>query len=186
MPDLMERLTAADPLPDAERLSQEEQREADALLTRLLDTPSLRRRSVARAPGVRCAGRLAAACAAVALLAATFVLDSDAPGPDVVELAVAAMSDEDAVYHVVERNRLIGMVGSPDTERLVFHESWHTPGGRLHRKSFLADGSRRGRLVGELAGRRTSGAAEGPRSPGTPARTGSSGWASHTARATSR
>jgi len=163
MPDLMERLTAADPRPHAERLSPEEQREADALLTRLLDTPAPQepaRRGARDGRPLRWA--LAAACAAVALLAATIVLDSDSPGPDIVELAVAAMSEEDAVYHAFERNRLIGAVGDPDAERLAFHESWHTTGGRLHRKTFAADGSRRGRLLYELAGRRAPGRRGGP------------------------
>jgi hypothetical protein len=162
MPDLMERLTAADPLPDAERLSPEEQREADALLTRLLGTPGPPEPRRGARVGRPLRWALAGACAAVAVLTATVVLDSDAPGPDVVELAVAATSDENAVYHVVERNRLIGMVGDPDADRLMFNESWHTTGGRLHRKTFAADGSRRGRILGELAGRRTPGRSGGP------------------------
>jgi hypothetical protein len=57
MPDLMERLTAADPLPHAERLSPEEQREADVLLTRLLDTPVSEEPVRGARVGVRCAGR---------------------------------------------------------------------------------------------------------------------------------
>ena len=162
MPDLMERLTAADPLTDAQRLSPEEQREADALLTRLLDTPVRLgpRRRVRGGRPLRWA--LAGACAAVAALAATVLLDSDAPGPDVVELAVAATSDEKAVYHVVERSRLLGALGAPEAERVMFQESWHTTGGRLHRKTFAPDGARRGRLLGELAGRRLPGRRGGP------------------------
>jgi hypothetical protein len=162
MPDLMERLTAADPLPHAERLSAEEQREADGLLTRLLATPVAEQPARGARMGRPLRAALAVACAAVAVLVATIVLDSDSPGPDIVELAVAAMSDETAVYHVVERNRLIGMVRDPDAERLAFHESWHTTGGRVHLKTFAADGSRRGRLLYELAGRRAPGRRGGP------------------------
>jgi hypothetical protein len=72
------------------------------------------------------------------------------------------MTDEDAVYHVVETNRLVGMVGDPGAERLAFHESWHTTGGRVHWKTFGSNGSHRGRLLTEFAGRRTPGRRGGP------------------------
>jgi len=67
--DLMERLAAADPMPEAERLSTEQQRDADALLEGLLATPvehdrrrarrSAGRRSPLRqrAPWWRCSSR---------------------------------------------------------------------------------------------------------------------------------
>jgi hypothetical protein len=48
--DLMERLVAADPVRDPERLTPEEQRDAEALLARLLATP---RGSGAQARGAR-------------------------------------------------------------------------------------------------------------------------------------
>jgi hypothetical protein len=165
--ELMERLAAADPLPQADRLTPDEQREADELLERLVATPVAPERR-ARPAGRRSLRRWALAgvattCAALVAFAAAGLLDSDAPGPDVLELAVAAVSDDDAVYHVVERVRLSAPESIPRGNRRVYIESWHTTDGRLHRRSYLAarDGSR-GRLFGDFAGRRTPGRRGGP------------------------
>jgi hypothetical protein len=161
--DLMERLAAADPLPDAERLSSEEQREADAVLARLLATPVAPERGAAPVPRVRRWALAAAATACVALLAfaAANLLDSDAPGPSVVELAVAAVTADDAVYHIVERMHVSG-TGSLPEARTVYSESWYTTDGNLHRKQFATRGGDRGRLVSDFAGRRTPGRIGGP------------------------
>jgi hypothetical protein len=90
---LMERVAAADPLPDVEQLSAEEQREADALLTRLREergrTPIPDRRPRGRRPLLVA---LAAACAGLATVAAIDLIDSDSSGPGVVDRAVAAVS----------------------------------------------------------------------------------------------
>lgn len=156
--DLLDRLSAADPLPDAERLTSDEQHDADALLARLLATPVApeRRPTGAR---VRRAALVAAAtaCAALVAFASVNLLDSDAPGPDVVELAVAAVSDDDAVYHVVERKRGRTSQRGQDQSLTFYVESWHTTGGNLHWKLFAARDGRRGRLLDDFAGRRTPG-----------------------------
>ena len=162
--ELIERLAAADPLPDAERLTPEEQREADALLARLIATPveSVPRPAI-RAPRRRWALAAATAvCVALAAFAAVNVLDSDAPGPDVVELAVAAVSADDAVYHVRQRTRVRMSPFVPGSNRTIYTESWHTAGSRLHQKVFAAGRDRPGRLVGDFAGRRTLGRMGGP------------------------
>ncbi len=159
--DLMKRLAAADPLRDAERLTADEQREADALLTQLLATPVAPERRPAARPRTRRWALAATASAGVALaaFAAGNLLDSDAPGPDVVELAVAAVSAEDAVYHTVDRRRVEGSDFRPAT---AYFESWHTTDGRLHQRSYAARGGRRGRLIGDFAGRRAPGRRGGP------------------------
>ena len=90
------------------------------------------------------------------------LLDSDAPGPDVVERAVAAVTREGVVYHVLERCHRAD-TGLPDAGRQTFYfESWHTTGGRVHRKTFAASGQRRGKLLEEFAGRRLPGRRGGP------------------------
>lgn len=164
--DLMERLAAADPRPDAERLSPEEQSEADALLARLLATPAEDER------GRRSAGRprprrwalvaTGALCSGAVAFAAVNLLDSDTPGPDVVEKAVAAVTRGGVVYHVLERTSGRG-TGIPDVGRQTFYfENWHTTDGRLHRKTFAASGRHRGKLLEEFAGRRLPGRRGGP------------------------
>jgi hypothetical protein len=163
--DLMERLAAADPLPDAELPTPEAQREAEALLARLLAT---RPEAGAEDPGARrprerrwtliagvAAGAVAAAFAAITLV------DSDAPGTGVVEKALAAVTQPDVVYHVLERTR----AASPDFprgERTFFSESWYTSDGRVHGKLFAASDGRRGMLLEEFAGRRPPGRGGGP------------------------
>jgi hypothetical protein len=160
--ELMERLAMADPLPDAERLTPDEQRAADVLLARVLATPVSGERGLPARPRVRrwALAATATACVALVAFAAANLLDSEAPGPDVVELAVAAVSDDDAVYHVVERLRASGSV--PGAGQRIDRESWHTTDGRVHQKLFAPRGERRGRLVAEHAGRRTPGRRGGP------------------------
>lgn len=159
--DVMERLAAADPLPDAERLSSDEQSEADALLARLLATPAER---AAPRPHLRRWALVATgalSCAAAAF-AAVNLLDSDAPGPGVVEKAVAAVTRGDGVYHVLQRTDSRA-IGTPEPERRTFYyETWHTTGGRMHQKFFAANGRRRGRLLSDVAGRRLPGRRGGP------------------------
>jgi hypothetical protein len=164
--DLMERLAAADPQPDAERLGRDGQREADALLARLLATPIEGPLAESRPgrPRIRRWAVLAtgALCSAAAAFAAVNLLDSDTPGPNVVEEAVAAVTREGVVYHVLERATGRG-TGIPDVGRQTFYfESWHTTSGRVHRKTFAASGQRRGKLLEESAGRRLPGRRGGP------------------------
>ena len=165
--NLMDRLVAADPWPDAERLSPQEQREADALLERVLTTSADDVAESRRAAPPRRVRRWAIAtagvfCLAVTAFAAVNLLDSDTPGPGVVERAVAATTRGGVVYHVLERasGRSTGI---PDVGRQTFYfESWHTTGGRIHRKTFAANGPVRGRLLEEVAGRRLPGRRGGP------------------------
>jgi hypothetical protein len=164
--ELMDRLANADPLPDAERLTPDERREADALLARALATPVRPARRAAARHGVRRGALVAVgiACVALAAFAAVDLVDSDAPGPSVVERALAAVSDDGTVYHVLERKRLRAPGESvPRENRRIYVESWHTTGGRLHQRLFWAapDGER-GRLFGDFAGSRTEGRRGGP------------------------
>jgi hypothetical protein len=165
--ELMERLVAADPLPDAERLSPEEQRKAEALLARLLATPigpptdrrPVRRPRVGRRAPLVAVG---AACAAAAAVAAIELFDSGAPADArIVEKAVAALTREDAVYHVLERRRATGR-GLPEGGQTFYFESWRTTDGRIHEKEFAANGARRGKQLRETAGRLRPGSRLGP------------------------
>ena len=162
--DLMERLAAADPLPDAGHLSPEEQREADAMLARLLATPPGSRGEDRRARGSRLARRVlvaaGVACAAAAV-AAVNLLDPDAPGAGVVDKAVAAVTRADSVYHVLERTRTTAS-GTPGQGGTFYLESWLTSDGRMHQKRFAARGGRSGELLLEVAGKRRPGRASGP------------------------
>jgi hypothetical protein len=157
----MERLTAADPLPGAADLSPEERSEADALLTQLLTAPAERdvRRPRTRRRALVAAGAL---CSVVAAFVAGNVLESDSPGRGVIDRAVAAVSQGGSVYHVLERSHS-RPVGLRDARPMTFYfESWHTTGGRLHRKTFAVDGPRRGKLIEDMAGRRRPGRRGGP------------------------
>jgi hypothetical protein len=163
--DLMERLAAADPLRDGEQLTAEEERKAEALLARLLATPAAPateerhpRRLRPRRLALAAAG---VACSAAAAFAAINLVDSDGPGPGVIEKAVAAVTRGDVVYHVLERTRVTAS-NTPGGEQTVYSESWTTTDGRVHRKMFGASGGRRGSLLEEFAGRRRQGRASGP------------------------
>src|SRR5215210_2927526 len=160
--DLMERLAAADPVPDAHRLGPEQQNEADALLERLLATPvepAGRSRAFGRGRWARFA--VATAGAAAALFVVFNVLDSETPTPNVIDRAIAALSQEDAVYHVVSRTS--GEVSYDRRgSRTLWNESWHTIGGRMHNTWYTDRNRRRGRYVEDFAGRRRPGRRGGP------------------------
>jgi hypothetical protein len=157
--DLMERLAAADPVPDVKALSAEQQREADALLEQLLATPAEPRpRARRRWP------QLAAGCAvaAVAAFAALSLLDSDkGPAPQVVARAAAALSQDDVIYHF----EAIARATAPDmpgANRSYFFESWRTTSGRMHTKDYAVKDGGKGRFYGDFAGRRRPGRLGGP------------------------
>jgi hypothetical protein len=159
--DVMERLAAANPVRD-ERLGPAQPSKADALLARLLATPA---QPVARrAPHMRRWALVAtgALCSVAAAFAAVNLLDSDTPGPSVVEKAVAAVSQGGSVYHVLERSHARPLGGGQLGRMTLYFEYWHTTGGRMHRKTFAADGGHRGKLLNELAGRRRPGRQGGP------------------------
>ena len=155
--ELMERLAAADPVRDREPLTPEAQREADALLARLLATPvepaaaPRRRRFQLRRRGLAVAG---AACAALAGVAAIDLVDSNAPGAGVVDRAVAAVTRAGSVYHVVELVTFRAEGGRREAPQAFYFESWYTSDGRLHRKTFRVRDGKQGRLVEDFAGRR--------------------------------
>src|SRR3954452_789017 len=114
--ELMERLAAADPVRDREPLTPEAQREADAMLARLLATPATEpRRPRLRPRALAVAG---AACVALAVFIAINLLGSKAPGPSVVDRAVAAVT-RGGVYHVVE----LMTVRGPDQPTEIDSES---------------------------------------------------------------
>jgi hypothetical protein len=164
--DVMDRLAAADPVRDTAQLSPAEQSDADALLARLVMTPPGDEADLgtAQRPRIRRWALIAtgALCSVAAAFAAVNVLDSDSPGPGVIDRAVAAVSQGGSVYHVLERShsRPVGLRGArPMT---FYFEYWHTTGGRMHRKTFAVDGPRRGKLVEDMAGRRRPGRRGGP------------------------
>jgi hypothetical protein len=172
--NLMERVAAADPLPDAERLTPEEEREAEALLARLLATPpeppepsgaATRRAPHPRLRRWTLAGVGAAGVAAVAFTAINLG-DSESPRTDVVDQAVAArtvaaLTHEDSVYHVLQPKRGTGNIPARPSGPFVV-ESWHSSAGRFHEKVFEVRGGRRGRLVEEVAGLRRPDSRVGP------------------------
>ena len=157
--DLMERLAAADPQPAAEPLSPDQQRDADALLERLLATPVEERRS--RRRWARLA--VATASAAVVVFVALNVFGSSAPGPGVIDKAIAALKNEDAVYHYVARVRFNASDFDPILGKNVrLFESWRTLGGRMHWKDYTVRNGQKGKLLDDVAGRRRPGRRGGP------------------------
>jgi hypothetical protein len=157
--DLMERLAAADPVPDVKPLGPEQQREADALLEQLLATPG-EPRPKARRRWPQLAA--ATALAAVAVFAALSLLDSDkGPARNVLAQAVAALTQEDAIYHA----ELIARAHSSDmpaANQEIFFESWHTTGGSTHTKTYAVKDGGKGRQYDDFAGRRAPGRLSGP------------------------
>ncbi len=159
--DLMQRLAAANPVTDGKPLGANQQREADTLLDRLLATPVEEPR---RRTGGRRLPQLAAvtAVAAVAVFAALSLFDSDrGPTPHVVARAVAALTQDDVIYHFEAIARATSP-DMPDTSQSFFFEAWHTTSGRMHRKDFAVTDGGRGRLFGDVAGRRRPGRLGGP------------------------
>src|SRR3954452_23656538 len=116
--DPIERLTAADPLRELERLSASDQAEADALLARILvEEPATKPARRARRHWLPAVA--ATAAAAVLALIAIDVVDEDAPGPSVVDRAVAAVSAPNALYHTIELAKFGNQQG--------YRESWYGP-----------------------------------------------------------
>jgi hypothetical protein len=150
--DPIARLAAADPL-ESEQLGSVEQAEADALLARLMGEPVELRSQ--RRPVRRLA--LAVAAAGVALVFALVgvdLLDDDAPGPNVVERAVAAVTATDAVFHTVELSSWSGSdLDRSSGPRGAYIEAWYGSDGSVHQKLYANRDGRRGRLLGETAGR---------------------------------
>lgn len=160
MNDVMERLAAANPVRDGEPLSPAEHREMDELLARVVAEPAEATRTRGRAPRIAIAAT-GLACAALAAFVALDLAGSDGPSTaGVVDKAVAATTRPNTIYHVLER--VWTPRGSDGRLGPFYMESWHTTDGRLHQKVFTPRGSRPGRLVQEIAGRRRPGRDGGP------------------------
>jgi hypothetical protein len=109
MNELMERLARANPAPPGDALTPEEQREADALLERILAEPDAAtpvRRT--RPPLLRRLVPAAAVLAVVALavLVVADLLSSEERDGGIVERAAAAVSQEDVIYAITERHTI--------------------------------------------------------------------------------
>jgi hypothetical protein len=154
--DTMERLAAADPLSGGERLTPNEEREAEALLARLLATPvateAAGRRALPRRLALAGGG---AAAVAAAIFVVVNLVDSGTRGPDVVEKAVAAVAQDDTVYHAVERMEAT-VPPRMGEDATFFSESWNTADGRFHQKMYRS-APPEGQLLSEFAGRRLPG-----------------------------
>ncbi len=158
MNELMDRLARANPAPADEPLSAEEQHEADALLARILaDRPAAepaRRRT--RTALRRVAP--AAAILAVAVLAAVVVIDlvgSEEQDGGILERAVAAVSREDVIYAITERQTVTSEPLEPRTgtslDERAFIRSWLWGAGKRNRalRYRLLPTGRPGRLLEE-------------------------------------
>jgi hypothetical protein len=157
---IMDRLSAADPTARGRQLSAEQQRDADALLERLLAAPAEPplTRSRRRWPQLA----VATAAVAVAAFAAVSLLGSeDGPAPNVIDNALAALTQDDAIYHA-EAIAEFHSSDLPDMKSKPYIETWHTTGGRLRHRTFVEGDGRKRRLVTEFAGRRRPGRRGGP------------------------
>jgi hypothetical protein len=162
--DLLDRLAAADPVRGEEPTPVDEP-EADELLARILATG----RAEAR-PRLRRSLQVAAVAAGLlsAILLVIALVDSDSPRGSVVEKAVAATTNGDAVYHVAERfsvryttpdRRVLRAFDFEDVDffrdETTFSESWYVSAGRSRHLTFAANGRRRGRLLYETSSTRS-------------------------------
>jgi hypothetical protein len=127
--------------------------EAEALLARLLAEPvGAPRRRGGRRLVLAAAG---AACVIAGAFVAVNLVDSDAPGPGVVEKAVAAVTQDDVVFHVVERMEATVPSGMGE-DMTTYSESWNTADGRFHFKRYVSGGPGAD-VLSEYAGRRLPG-----------------------------
>jgi hypothetical protein len=150
--NLIDQVRDADPVPEAERLSPAEQREAEALLARLVAEPLKGRTRPRRATLRRFAvASVGTACAVAVALGAIELIDKEAPGAGVVEKAVAAVSDEDAVYHIVALSRFPDEAPTETLREGTYAESWNARDGSMHRKLWQLQGDGKGPFLGELA-----------------------------------
>ena len=157
MNELMDRLARANPTQTDEPLTAEEQREADALLARILaDSPTVT--APKRAPTLR---RVAPAAGLLAVLALAAVIvidivDSEERSSGIVERAVAAVSQENVIYAITERATITSKALEPGVDIIpderTFARSWYWGEGersRMLRYRVLPSGSP-GRLLGEV------------------------------------
>jgi hypothetical protein len=156
MNELMDRLAQANPAPTGEPQTAEEQREADALLERILaDRPE--GKTPRRVPTLRriapAAGLLA--LAALAVVVVIDLVDSEERSGGIVERAVAAVSRENVIYAITERHTITTKALAPGIDRTpgerVFARSWYWGAAeRSHLFWYRAlPSGRPGRLRGE-------------------------------------
>src|SRR3954454_6297094 len=123
--DVMDRLAAVDPVAEPSGVgTDDDQREADALLERILAAPAA---APSRGRPRRRWPRLAVATAfgAVILFATFSLLDpDDGHAPNVVARAVAALTQKDAVYHAVFIAHIRNSA-YPERRPSPFEETWH-------------------------------------------------------------
>jgi hypothetical protein len=152
--DPMERLIAADPRPDAERLTGADEAEADALLASILaDTPQPAPAQRRRRPWMVAAA--ATACAAAIALGAVSLLDDDVSGPGVAERAAAAVTDPQSIFHIVSTISAVSIGGAHErpVKPDLWYEAWYAPNGAERTRYFESKDGHRGKLSGEMAGR---------------------------------
>jgi hypothetical protein len=144
--ELMDRLAGANPVP-AEHLEEADRREADAIFERIVATspapPQRPRRGIR--PRVAVAGAVGA-CLAAAVVVVADLIDSDRSGDGIAARAAAAVSDPDAVYHVVSRFAVSG-AGVHDR---AWTEQWLAP-HRSRSLEYALHGGRRGKFLGEMS-----------------------------------
>jgi hypothetical protein len=129
----------------AERLDEASQREADSMLERILASPPEPAERRLRLPRMAVAGAVGACLAAVAIVIADLV-DSGHPGDGIAAKAAAAVSDPDAVYHVVMRFRVSGVPENED----AWIEQWLAP-HRSRSLQYALHHGRRGKFLGEIS-----------------------------------
>jgi hypothetical protein len=157
MNELMDRLARANPTQTDEPLTREEQRDADALLERILaDTQTVA--APKRAPMLR---RVAPAAGLLAVLALAAVIvidlvDSEERTSGIVERALAAVSQENVIYAITERATLTSKALEPGVDTVpderLFTRSWYWGEGERSRMlSYrLLPSGRPGRLRSEV------------------------------------
>jgi hypothetical protein len=157
MNELMDRLARANPTPTGEPLTADEQREADALLERIVSEPAPaeeRRRVLPLRRLVPAAGLLAVL--ALAGVIVFDVVDSEQRGGGIVERAVAAVSRENVIYAITERQTITSKALEPGTDTTpaerVFARSWYWGEGEQSRMLWyrLLPSGGPGRLRGEV------------------------------------
>lgn len=157
MNELMDRLARANPTQTDEQLTAEEQREADALLARILaDSPAVT--APKRAPMLRRVVPAAGLLAVLALAAVIVIdlVDSEERSSGIVERAVAAVSQEDVIYAITERATITSKALEPGADIVpderLFARSWFWGEGKRSRAlqyRVLPSGSPGG-LLGEV------------------------------------
>jgi hypothetical protein len=159
MTELMERVTRANPVPSGEATTPDERREAEALLERLVAQPLTRPRRPRRTrprlrPRLLALGGALLAVVGAAALAAVDLIDSRHGRNGILDRAVAAVSQEDAIYAVTERLNLATRqlkAGAGTRRETRYRRYWLWPGGDRSRFLDYREGpdDRPGRLAGE-------------------------------------